>query len=667
MRLNNLPMRLKRRSLLSAAVLVVLPATPSWAATDKPDAAKFMAAPQMLGAMLSPDGLFLAMRTVAKHGRTVLTVLDLNTMAPTVVYGSDEADVGKVVWVNNERLAFDLNDRDKPEGKIDAAPGLFAVNRDGTSLRQLVERQYNFVKRSDDVKLAPWNTFLLGGTSQRRGDEVLVVRPEAYDGKEVGYIKLLRMNTKTGRSESIDGPTHAVEWVADPQGNLRVAVTRQAEKGALLWRDPKTDQWRTLSEFNVYTGESDFKVRHVAADGKLYVTAQRGSDKLAMWLINPATGEWSAKPLVQSPQFDVDAHVLAREDKVLGLRFTIDAEVTQWLDAEMAALQAQIDKVLPRTVNRLSVPWTGDAPWVLIEAFADVQPTLYFLFNRQTRKFTRLGAQRPDIVAKEMAAMEMVRFKARDGMEIPAWLSRPNGLEKQTNLPMVVLVHGGPFAPAPSWRWDAEVQFLTARGYAVLQPQFRGTMGFGAAHFRAGWRQWGKAMQNDLADATRWAIAQGIADPKRVAIAGGSYGGYATLMGLLRDPDLFRCGVAWVGVTDLDLLYSVNWSDMSDSWKLHGMPALVGDRVKDAAELKENSPLTHAAEIKQPMLLAYGSADRRVPLVHGQAFRKAVGAGNAQLEWVVYDDEGHGWRAPASQIDFWNRTARFLDKQLAAT
>ena len=667
MRLNDLPFRLKRRSLLSAAVLGALPTAPLLAATEKPDAARFMAAPQMLGAVLSPDGLRMAMRTLAKHGRAVLTVLDLGSMASTVVYGSDEADVGNVVWVNNERLAFDLTDRDTPQGKLDAAPGLFAVNHDGTALRQLVERQYSFVRGSNDLKLAPWNTFLLGGNMLRSGDEVLVFHPEAHDGKEWGYARLLRLNTKTGRSESIDGPMHAVAWATDPQGNLRVAVTRQAEKGALMWRDPKTDQWRTLSEFNVYTGESDFQVRHVGADGLLYVTAQRGADKQAMWLMNPATGEWSAKPLAQSPQFDVDAHVVAREDKVLGLRFTIDAEVTQWLDPDTNALQAQIDKVLPRTVNRLSLPWTGDAPWVLIEAFADIQPTLFFLFNRQTRKFTRLGAERPDIVAKEMAAMDMVRIKARDGLEIPAWLSLPSGLEKQKNLPMVVLVHGGPFAPAPSWRWDAEVQFLTARGYAVLQPQFRGTTGFGAAHFRAGWRQWGKAMQTDVADATRWAIAQGIADPKRIAIAGASYGGYATLMGLLRDPELFRCGVAWVGVTDLEMLYSVNWSDMSDSWKLHGMPAMVGDRVKDAAELKENSPLTHAAKIKQPILLAYGSADRRVPLVHGEAFRKAVRAGSAQVDWVVYDDEGHGWRAPKNKIDFWNRTARFLDQHLAPT
>ncbi|MBA4175898.1 MAG: hypothetical protein C0505_04970 [Leptothrix sp. (in: Bacteria)] len=369
--------------------------------------------------------------------------------------------------------------------------------------------------------------------------------------------------------------------------------------------------------------------------------------------------------MAQSPGFDVDAQIVAREDKVLGWRFTIDAEVTQWQDADMRAVQQVIDKVLPRTVNRLSVPWSARSPWVLVEAFADIQPTLYFLYNRQTRKFTRVGAERPDLDAQQHAEMEMLRFKARDGLEIPVWLSLPRG-EGRRPLPLVLLVHGGPFTRAPSWRFDAEVQFLAARGYAVLQPQFRGTHGFGARHQQAGWRQWGKAMQTDLADAARWAIAQGFADPRRIAIAGASYGGYAALMGLVRDPELFRCAVAWLAVTDLDMLHTVKWDDISDDFKKHGMPTLLGDRVKDAADLKAHSPLTHAQAITQPLLLAYGSADRRVPMVHGETFRRAVQPGNGALEWVVYEDEGHGWRLPAHQIDFWNRTARFLDRHLAA-
>jgi dipeptidyl aminopeptidase/acylaminoacyl peptidase len=620
----------------------------------------------MTGAMLSPDGKRLVMRTISTNERSMLSVLDLNTMESTIAYKSDGADADRMVWVNNQRLAFTLADRETPQGKLDAGPGLFAVNWDGSEFKQLVERQRVFFRNGNDTqKLEPWNTFLLDSTTSRDDDDILVVRPESYDDKDMGYVKLLRLNTKTVKVDDIDGPLHSVAWLADSDGKLRVVTTRDGQKGALRWKDPANGEWRVLSEFNVYTDGDAMQVRHVGADGRLYISARRGRDKQAMWLLDPVTSQWSSEPLAQSPQFDVDAHVVARKDKVLGLRFTIDAEVTQWLDPAMQALQKQLDKVLPRTTNRLTVPWQADSPWVLIEAFADIQPTQYFLFNRESKKFTRLGAERPDIDAKQMAAMNLVRIKARDGLEIPAWLTLPPGQTSQKNLPMVVLVHGGPFVHASRWRWDAEVQFLAARGYAVLQPQFRGTKGLGEAHYKAGWRQWGKAMQTDLADATRWAINQGVADPKRIAIAGGSYGGYAALMGLVRDADLYRCGVAWIAVTDLDMLHTVDWDDISSDYKRHGMPKLLGDRVTDGADLKANSPLTHAAEIKQPLLLAYGADDKRVPIVHGEKFRKAVQAVNQSVEWVQYADEGHGWRVPANQADFWSRTVQFLDKNLA--
>jgi dipeptidyl aminopeptidase/acylaminoacyl peptidase len=231
--------------------------------------------------------------------------------------------------------------------------------------------------------------------------------------------------------------------------------------------------------------------------------------------------------------------------------------------------------------------------------------------------------------------MELQWLKARDGRALPTWVSLPApapGAAGGKNLPTVVLVHGGPWVKNTPWRWDAEVQFLNALGCAVLQPQFRGTRGLGSAHERAGWRQWGRTMQDDVADAARWALGTGLADPKRIALMGASYGGYATLMGLARDAALFRCGVAWVGVTDLDLLYGAHWSDSSDAYKQHGMPALIGDRVKDAAELKANSPNHLAARIAQPLLLAYGRKDQRVPIGHGKAMRRALqAAGNEQV------------------------------------
>jgi dipeptidyl aminopeptidase/acylaminoacyl peptidase len=264
-----------------------------------------------------------------------------------------------------------------------------------------------------------------------------------------------------------------------------------------------------------------------------------------------------------------------------------------------------------------------------------------------------------------MAHKKMVRYKARDGLEIPAWLTVPQGAGK--NLPLVVLVHGGPYLRGGDWSWDAESQFLASRGYAVLQPEFRGSTGFGLRHFNAGIKQWGLKMQDDIADGARWAVAQGYADSKRICIAGASYGGYATLMGLIKDPDLYKCGVDWMGVTDINLMYSPGWftvTDTSEESKQYNMPVMIGDPEKDAEQLTATSPLQHAARLKQPLLMAYGGEDKRVPLKHGSKFYSAVKETNPNVEWIEYEDEGHGWSLPKNRIDFWQRVEQFLDKQI---
>ena len=657
---------IKRRDLMALSGLAALPA--EWAAAAEPavDPKTYFARPQMTGAAFSPDGKRLALRSRNKEGRAMLSVLDLDTLTPFPLYAAESDDVQSFFWVNNDRLAFTLGDLDAPQADVDAGPGLFAVNRDGKNFRQLVERQRAWLKNGNDQRnLLPWNTLPLTSQPSQQGPDIWAFRIEAYDGKDVGYMKLLSLNTATGFAREVDAPLHSERWWVDREGRLRLVATRQGNKATLQWRSDDDAPWKTLREFDPYLEDGNLNVQGIGVDGQVYVAARRGSDKQAIWTLDPATGQLSEKPLAQSPQFDLHAYLVQRPDKVLGLRFTIDAEVTQWLDADMQTLQQQIDKVLPRTVNRLSVPWSGSEPWVLIEAFADVQPSVYYLFNRGTRKFTKLGATRPDIDPKRQAAMDIRWIKSRDEREFPVWLSTPNGGAGK-NLPTLVLVHGGPWVKNETWHWDAEVQYLNALGYAVLQPQFRGTLGLGAAWERASRKQWGQAMQDDVADATRWAIEQGIADPKRIAIMGASYGGYSTLMGLARDPELYRCGVAWVGVTDLDLLYGAHWSDFSDAYKTFGMPTLVGDRVKDAAMLKANSPIHIAGKIRQPVLLAYGEKDVRVPIEHGKAMRKALAdAGNTQLDWVTYPKEGHGWIEPATKVEFWSRVAQFLTRNLA--
>jgi dipeptidyl aminopeptidase/acylaminoacyl peptidase len=176
-------------------------------------------------------------------------------------------------------------------------------------------------------------------------------------------------------------------------------------------------------------------------------------------------------------------------------------------------------------------------------------------------------------------------------------------------------------------------------------------------------------MQNDVADGARYLIAKGIVDPKRICIAGASYGGYATLMGLINDPDLFKCGIDWVGVTDINLLYSGGWSrpsDMTDDLRKYSMPDMLGDPVKDAAQIKATSPIELASRVTQPVILAYGGVDVRVPLYHGKKFYDAVTKTNHNVQWIEYPDEGHGWRLPKNNVDFWTRVEKFLDQNIGA-
>jgi dienelactone hydrolase len=621
-----------------------------------PPAESFFSEPLFSDATLSPDGNKVAMLVGAKGARMRLAVVDLTTMKAEAVTAFDDHDVRSVRWINDKRVLFDQQPELKGPGRIDVGTGLFAVNIDRSGSRILMSSTRSFYTNGDKQESSlRGGSFVVSVPALASAEHIFVARPQEVSRQKIDYFELQRVNTVTGKVNDVDAPLHATHWLLDRTGELRAVMTHSNDTTATLLRQ-SDGSWKTISQFKGLVG-AGLVPRWVGSDGTVYVQAGHNG-KSAIFVLDSATGKTKGAPLASSKDFDVMPQFISHDDKLLGLRYTVDAEVTQWLDPSMQAQQDLIDKLLPATANRVTPPRHGDSPWLLVQAGADVQPTITYAYHRGSGKLTRLGAALPAIDRREMGQTDFVRFKARDGLEIPAYLTLPPGGGKK--LPTVVLVHGGPWVRGGHWKFDPQVQFLASRGYAVLQPEFRGSTGFGLKHFEAGFKQWGRAMQDDVADATRWAIAQGHTDASRVCIAGASYGGYATLMGLARDPDLFKCGINWVGVTDLALLFDSSWSNTTEEAKQYGMARMIGDPVADAELLKEASPIENAHKIKQPLLMAYGAWDVRVPLVHGERFLAAVKPHNKTLEWVVYPKEGHGWSKAETRIDFWTRVERFL-------
>ena len=337
-----------------------------------------------------------------------------------------------------------------------------------------------------------------------------------------------------------------------------------------------------------------------------------------------------------------------------------------------------MDRRLPGRVNLLSCRrCTGADPVVLVHSWSDQQPGQWLLHwparaaDAPAQAWRLLGDSRRGLPAERMATLDFHRVTTRDGLPMPVWLTlppagAPGPAAPGARRPAVLLVHGGPWVRGGHWRWDADAQFLASRGYVVIEPEFRGSSGYGERWFEAGRHQWGRAMQDDLLDALDWAVQRGWVDPQRVCIAGASYGGYAALMGPIRHPERYRCAAAWVGVTDLALLFDNSyWSDLSDEGRHYTLPALLGDPVADAERLRAQSPVHLAGQLQVPVLLAYGALDRRVQLAHGERMRDALTAAGRPPQWLVYPDEGHGWRRPDNRVDFAQRLEAFFAQHLA--
>jgi dipeptidyl aminopeptidase/acylaminoacyl peptidase len=657
------------RTGLAAAFLIAsfVASAPNVRAEEPIPVATFIANRDVADAKLSPSGKYVALAVVNKSGRTILAVSDVDLAKPPVVIAASSiADIRAFEWVNDDWLVYNVVDLQAPLRDQDFGPGLFSVRRDGSQARQLIRVRWNeFTTGTNIVStlLDPTHQFM---QAIRDGSNDVIVGQVRFSNLgEVVSVTPKRLDVSTGRATiAVFGyPEHATRWVFDAKGVARVATAQYDGWVETFWRDGDAGAWRSLQREKAV--ESSWAPLAVDSAGRLFVTARSSSGNV-ITRFDVATRQLEAEPMATAPGFDLNGGLIFSDaqDRLLGLRVVSDAETTVWFDPERKKLQALADAHFPGRISRTvcrGCEGDGDGA-LLVYSYSDHDPGVFSIYRPKTQAWTTVGSVAPAIDPRRMANLDLHRVKARDGLELPVWVTRPKNAKGP--LPAVLLVHGGPWVRGVRWGWSGEAQLLASRGYVVIEPEFRGSTGYGWKLFRAGWKNWGTTMQDDLADAVNWAVGQGIVDGKRVCIAGASYGGYAALMAPIRYPDLFKCSVAWVAVSDPRLMFEESWQNDIGRQAHFSMREMIGDPVQDAAMLKSAAPLERAAEIKIPVLMAYGSDDLRVPLEHGSKMRAAMRAAGQEPEYVVYRAEGHGFLKMENRLDFYTRMEKFLAKHI---
>jgi dipeptidyl aminopeptidase/acylaminoacyl peptidase len=642
------------RTVVTAALFALLCATAVAQAPSpfKPTipAEDFARLPKLRSPAFSPDGeRFAAVQDV--DGRMNLVAADMKARKLTRVTNFTTLDVARYRWISSKRLVFSVYDAKKGLTE-QRGGGLFAVNFDGSDPKELSPTTGDCEARGQICRETRFFRRIAG-----QDEEILA---EAND-RDLATMDLYRLNTRTGRKTLLtdENPGKVSSWMVDKDLVPRAAWSVDDKKleGTFWYRDDANSKWRKVATF----GEFAPQFRPVAfdADGALYVVSNLDDDRYALYVFDPKTNRPGEK-VAQHPLADIDDGLIqrVRDGAVVGLAIDADKPEFAWFDADYARAQKLVDASLTGRSNRL-VPL--DNGKFVVESTSDRDPGTYYLLDPAQRTLEELLRTLDWLKPEALSAVSILRYKARDGLEIPAYLTLPNGREAK-KLPLLAWIHGGPWA-RDEWRYDPEVQFLASRGYAVLQPNFRGSTGYGRKHTQASFKQWGQSMQDDITDGIRHLVAQGIVDPGRVCIGGGSYGGYATLMGLVKDPAEYRCGISVVGVSDLIWMQELGYSDFN-SYSPDSADAFLaitmGDPKTDRAMLEQYSPRRHADKVQAPVLFVHGADDKRVPIKHAEGMRDALKAAGKPYEWVVYSGEGHGFLKPENRLDYYRRMEAFL-------
>ncbi|MBI4161567.1 MAG: S9 family peptidase [Acidobacteria bacterium] len=593
----------------------------------------FFRKPERVSVRLSLGGRYLAYLEPFER-RLNVTVRDLQTGEVRRVTSDTERDIQGFVWANDERIVY-ARDRGGDENFR-----LFAVGRDG----------------SRPVDLTPFDGVKCGIVDDlEEVDSEILFQMNRRDPK---VFDVFRIDVNTGEMRlSAENPGNVQQWITDHAGRLRLATTTDGVNTSILYRERESEPWRNVATYNFK--ESAAPVGFDFDDRSIHVLSNVGRDRAALFRYDVGQGR-EDRLLFEHPEVDVAGILTSKRRKtVTGAVFETERVGYRFFDSERAALQDLLDRELPGRDNQV-VSHSRDESRYVVFSGSDRGRGGYWLVDAPARRLEHLFDLSPWLREEEMAPMGPVSYPARDGLKIPGYLTLPVGRPPR-GLPLVVNPHGGPWH-RDSWGFDPEVQFLANRGFAVLQMNFRGSTGYGRRFLEAGYGEWGLGMQDDVTAGVEWAVREGIVDPARVAIYGGSYGGYAALSGLTKTPGLFRCGVSYVGVSNL-----FTWmAAIPPYWKpyLEMMYEMVGHPERDAERLRRTSPYFQADRIRVPLLVAQGANDPRVRREESEQIVGALRDRGIPVEYLVKDDEGHGFHNEENQFEFYRALEKFLLRHL---
>ncbi len=582
---------------------------------------------------ISPNGEYLAYMAPYEN-RMNIHVQKIGEQDIQMLTQETDRDIAGYFWVTDDRLLY-LKDDGGDENFA-----LYGVDRNGENLIMLTDPGVK-IQIIDDLEDIP--EFVIIGSNKRI--------PEIFDA--------YRLNVNTGEQTLIaENPGNISTWMTDHNGKLRIASTTDGVNTTLMYRGTEEENFKPVLTTNF---KESFNPQFFDFDNGsvVYGSSNLGRDKSAIVKFDMEKGE-EIEELFSDDYNDVDGLGYSRKKKVItSARWYGEKAERHYFDSESEATYQDLQAKLPGYEVAVTSVNKEENKYI-VRTYSDKSRGAYYFYNKDSKALTKIAELSPWMNEEDMADMNPITYKSRDGLTIHGYLTLPKGIEAK-NLPVVINPHGGPWA-RDYWGFNPEIQFLANRGYAVLQMNFRGSISYGREFWEASFKQWGQTMQDDVTDGANWLIEQGIADANRIAIYGGSYGGYATLAGLTFTPDLYACGIDYVGVSNLFTFMETippYWTQF-----LEMLYEMVGHPETDAEMLAAYSPSLQAERITAPLFIAQGANDPRVKKSESDQMVEAMKERGVDVEYLVKDNEGHGFHNEENRFEFYEAMERFLGKHM---